>query len=51
MVYRILHRLSPTYLQDTFNTLQLLPPMLAETVIAFLCREFGPLMAKTVSFI
>ena len=33
------------------NTLQLLPPMLAETVIVFLCRELGPLMARTVSFI
>ena len=25
--------------------------MLAETVIAFLCREFGPLMARTVFYI
>ena len=33
------------------NTLQLLPLMLAETVIAFLCQEFGPLMARTVFFI
>ena len=51
MVYKILHHLSPIYLQDTFKYTTTVTSHVGRNSYCLLCREFGPLMARTLSFI